>query len=201
MKVLTVAQMREVDRLTIESGIPGLILMENAGSRLVDFLIESFSPLREHRITVVCGKGNNGGDGFVIARQLFYRRLCQSVEVIELFDPETLTGDAHENRKMLAASGCPISQKLPNEPSFSTLVIDAVLGTGLTGSAKGPALDAIQAINQRFPLARKVSVDIPSGLPSEETNPTGEYVLADCTVTFTAAKRSQVLSPTYERMG
>ena len=201
MKVLTAAQMREVDRLTIESGIPGLILMENAGSRLVDFLIESFSPLREHRITVVCGKGNNGGDGFVIARQLFYRRLCQSVEVIELFDPETLTGDAHENRKMLKASGCPISQKLPNEPSFSTLVIDAVLGTGLTGSAKGPALDAIQAINQRFPLARKVSVDIPSGLPSEETNPTGEYVLADCTVTFTAAKRSQVLSPTYERMG
>ncbi|HWF45910.1 MAG TPA: NAD(P)H-hydrate epimerase, partial [Bryobacteraceae bacterium] len=76
MKVLTATQMREVDRLTIESGIPGLILMENAGCRAVDFLLETFAPLREHSVTVICGKGNNGGDGFVIARQLFFRRLC-----------------------------------------------------------------------------------------------------------------------------
>ena len=201
MKVLTAAQMREVDRLTIESGIPGLILMENAGSRVVDFLLETFAPLREHRVVVICGKGNNGGDGFCIARQLFSRRLCESIVVVELFDPETLTGDARDNRRMLKAVGCPIIREIPNELCLSTLVIDAVLGTGVTGPAKGRALEGIQAINQRFPLARKVSVDIPSGLPSEETNPTGEFVQADYTVTFTAPKRSQCLSPTYERMG
>lgn len=201
MKVLSANQMREVDRLTIESGIPGLILMENAGSRVVDFLLETFAPLSKHNIVVICGKGNNGGDGFVIARQLFSRRLCPSVIAVELFDPETLTGDARENRRMLKASGCPIFREISNELSLSTLVVDAVLGTGLTGPAKGPALDAIRAINQRFPLARKVAVDIPSGLPSEETNPTGTYVQADYTVTFTAPKRSQCLSPTYEAMG
>ena len=201
MKVLSASQMREVDRLTIESGIPGLILMENAGSRVVDLLLKTFSPLREHNIVVICGKGNNGGDGFVVARQLFSRRLCQSVIAVELFDPETLTGDARENRRMLKASGCPIFREISRELSFSTLVIDAVLGTGLTGPARGPALDAIHAINQRFPLARKVAVDIPSGLPSEETNPIGAYVAADYTVTFTAPKRSQCLSPTYEAMG
>ncbi|HEX4807912.1 MAG TPA: NAD(P)H-hydrate dehydratase [Bryobacteraceae bacterium] len=201
MKVLTAAQMREVDRLTIESGIPGLILMENAGCRVVDFLIETFAPLREHRVTIVCGKGNNGGDGFVIARQLFTRRLCQALTVIELFDPETLTGDARDNRRMLDACGCPVMRDFRDKAAISTLVLDAVLGTGLTGPAKGPALDAIRAINQLFPLARKVAVDIPSGLPSEEGTQTGEFVKADYTVTFTAPKRSQCLSPTYEQMG
>ena len=70
MKVLTAAQMREVDRRTIEPGIPGIVLMENAGHRVVEFLAERFAPLAEQRIVVLCGKGNNGGDGLVIARQL-----------------------------------------------------------------------------------------------------------------------------------
>ncbi len=113
MKILTAAEMREVDRLTIERGIPGLILMENAGSRVVDFLRETFAPLSEHRIVVVCGKGNNGGDGFVVARQLFTRRLCRELTVIELFDPETLTGDAAENRRMLGGV------RLPDGPGIT----------------------------------------------------------------------------------
>ena len=201
MKILTAAEMREVDRLTIERGIPGLILMENAGSRVVDFLRETFEPLSKHRVVVVCGKGNNGGDGFVIARQLFTRKLCRSLTVIELFDPASVTGDAAVNRKMLEAAGCPISRVLRDEPNLATIVVDAVLGTGLTGPATGPALEAIRIINQCFPLAKKVAVDIPSGLPSDETNPTGEFVAADYTVTFTAAKRSQCLSPIYEHSG
>ena len=201
MKVLTAAEMREVDRLTIERGIPGLILMENAGSRVVDFLRETFAPLADHRVLVVCGKGNNGGDGFVIARQLFTRKLCRELTVLELFDPETLTGDAQANRRMLDASGCPVLRALPNEANLSTLVVDAVLGTGLSGPAKGESLEGIRMINQRFPLATKVAVDIPSGLPSDETKPTGEFVRAEYTVTFTAAKRSQCLSPVYEHVG
>ena len=201
MKILTAAEMREVDRLTIERGIPGLILMENAGSRVVDFLRETFAPLDRQRVAVVCGKGNNGGDGFVVARQLFTRKLCRELAVFELFDPESLTGDAAENRRMLSVCGCPVTRKLPNEGNPATIVVDAILGTGLTGPAKGPALDAIRIINERFPLAKKVAIDIPSGLPSDETNPTGEFVHADYTVTFTAAKRTQCLSPGYEKVG
>ncbi len=201
MKILTAAEMREVDRLTIERGTPGLILMENAGSRVVDFLRETFAPLSEHRIVIVCGKGNNGGDGFVVARQLFTRRLCRDLTIIETADPEGLTGDAAENRRMLAACGCATVRNLPNEPNLATILVDAVLGTGLTGPAKGAALKAIQAINGQFPLAKKVAVDIPSGLPSEGTKPTGEFVRADYTVTFTAAKQSQCLSPIYQNVG
>ncbi len=202
MKILTAAEMREVDRLTIERGIPGLILMENAGSRVVDFLAKTFVPLEQQRVVVVCGKGNNGGDGFVVARQLFTRKLCKEVTVLELFDPATLDGDAAANRRMLDACGCPVHRKLPNELDPPTVVVDAILGTGLSGPVKkGPALDGIRLINERFPLARKVAIDIPSGLPSDETNPTGEFVKVDYTVTFTAAKRSQCLSPTYQSVG
>jgi hydroxyethylthiazole kinase-like uncharacterized protein yjeF len=201
VKILTAEQMREVDRLTVERGIPGLILMENAGSRVVDFLCENFVPLREHRLAIVCGKGNNGGDGFVVARQLFTRKLCRDLTVIELFDPESLTGDALANRRMLDACLCPVVRELKNEATFATVVIDAILGTGLIGPARGPSLDGIRMINDRFPLARKVAVDIPSGLPSDETKPTGEFVRADYTVTFTSPKRIQCLSPSYELMG
>jgi ADP-dependent NAD(P)H-hydrate dehydratase / NAD(P)H-hydrate epimerase len=201
VKILTAAQMREVDRQSIERGIPGLILMENAGSRVVDFLIGRFAPLSEHEVLVVCGKGNNGGDGFVVARQIFTRKLCRNLTVLELFDPETLTGDAAANRRMLAAAGCPVTRELPKEANFATLVIDAILGTGLTGPAKGPSLDAIRLVNERFPLAKRISVDIPSGLPTDETKPSGEFVRTDFTVTFTAPKLSQCLSPVYQQMG
>ena len=73
MKVLTAAEMREVDRRTIEMGIPGIVLMENAGLRVVEFLAERFAPLDAQRVLVLCGKGNNGGDGLVIARQIHTR--------------------------------------------------------------------------------------------------------------------------------
>ena len=179
MKILTAAQMREVDRLTVERGIPSLILMENAGSRVVDFLLETFRPLGEHRVAVVCGKGNNAGDGFVVARQLFTRQLCRELTVIELFDPAELSGDAATNRRMLDACGCPAQRGFENRPHLATVVVDAILGTGLAGSVKeGPALDGIHFVNQQFPLAKKVSVDVPSG----------DLVQADYTVTFVAPK-------------
>ena len=194
--------MREVDRLTMERGIPSLILMENAGSRVVDFLCETFQPLANERVVVVCGKGNNGGDGFVIARQLFTRQLCRELTVIELFDPAELSGDAAATRKMLEACGCPVQRKVANEPSLATVVVDAVLGTGLTGPVKdGPALDAIRWMNERCPLARKVAVDIPSGLQSEGTKADGPFVKVDFTVTFTAPKPVHCLSSAYENVG
>src|SRR4051812_20814190 len=88
MKVLTAAQMREVDRLTIEAGIPGIVLMENAGHRVMEFLQERFAPLAAQRIVVLCGKGNNGGDGLVIARQLHTRVCPISLSVVLSAAPE-----------------------------------------------------------------------------------------------------------------
>jgi NAD(P)H-hydrate epimerase len=201
MKILTAAEMREVDRLTIARGIPGIILMENAGTRVVEYLQEAFSPLLQHRVVVLCGKGNNGGDGFVIARQLFQRRLCSRLTIVEAFPKNELTGDAALARTMIEVSGCPVLSEIPEEAHQATVIVDAVLGTGVRGAATGRALEFIKAINDRFPNAAKVAVDIPSGFPTDETEPAGEFVRADHTVTFTALKRSQAFSPSYEAMG
>jgi len=201
MKVLTAAQMREVDRLTIERGIPGIILMENAGIAVTDFLRRAFAPLEQQRIVVFCGKGNNGGDGFVVARQLFQHRWFEQLTVVEGFQADSLTGDAAQARSALAASGCPVVTTLPEAALNATIIIDAILGTGVNGPVTGRALELIQTINTRFPHASKVAVDIPSGFPSDLTSVEGEYVRADYTVTFTALKRSQALSPSYEAMG
>src|SRR5436305_10068137 len=161
MKVLTAAEMRDVDRRTIERAIPGLILMENAGSRVVDFLAERFAPLTGHRIAVLCGKGNNGGDGMVIARQLHTRFRPQTLHVVLLAAPEDLKGDAAANFRMLEACGCPVAREIPPEARNATVVVDALLGTGITGPATGPMQGAIRQINGGFPLARVVAVDMP----------------------------------------
>src|SRR6266480_1251643 len=105
MKVLTAAQMREVDRLTIEAGIPGSVLMENAGHRVVEFLEERFAPLRGQRIAILCGKGNNGGDGLVIARQLHSRFSPEALHVVLFARSEDLKGDAATGFRMLIAAG------------------------------------------------------------------------------------------------
>ena len=201
MKVLTAAQMREVDRLTAALGIPGVILMENAAHRVVEFLAERFSPLSEQRIVVLCGKGNNGGDGLVIARQLHTRFNPQELHVVLLATPEELKGDAAANYRMLAACGCPVWREIPAEARLATLVVDALLGTGITGPATGVMLAGIREINGGFPLAKVVAVDIPSGMPSDSGEPVGEFARADYTVTFTAPKAGQVLPPNCDGVG
>jgi len=201
MKVLTAAQMREVDRRTIEMGVPGLVLMENAGSRVVEFLEQRFSPLADQRIVVFCGKGNNGGDGMVVARQLFERYRPQGLNVVLAAAPEEMKGEAAEQYHRLVETGCPASCELSADPDTVTLVIDALLGTGLSGPAKGEMLDLIRRINSGFPRARIVAVDIPSGLASDTGRTLGESVRADHTVTFTAAKVGQLLPPNCEQVG
>ena len=166
MKVLTAIEMREVDRRTIELGISGIVLMENAGQRVVEFLAERFAPIEEQRIAILCGKGNNGGDGMVVARQIFTRFHPRSLDVVLLAAPEELKGDAAANYRMLRACGCEVAGEIPARARHASLVIDALLGTGITGPATARMLDAIREINGGFPLAKVVAVDIPSGLPS-----------------------------------
>ena len=201
MKILTAAQMREVDRRTSELGVPGLVLMENAGHRVVEFLVDHYAPLQAQRIVVLCGKGNNGGDGMVVARQLHTRIRPRSLDVVLAGDPGEMRGDAAANHKMLQAVGCPISFEIKPAMETATLIVDALLGTGIHGPATGKALELITAINEMFPLAEVVSVDIPSGLDSESANPPGPAVHANHTVTFTAPKPCQVLSPACELVG
>jgi NAD(P)H-hydrate epimerase len=201
MKVLTAAQMREVDRRTIESGIPGIVLMENAACRVVEFLAERFEPLSSHRIAILCGKGNNGGDGLAIARQICTRFEPEALYVVLLAEPEDLKGDAAANYRMLQACGCEAFREIPADARNATLVIDALLGTGISGPATGRMLDAIRAINNDFPLANVVAVDIPSGMPSDSGEPTGEYSQVDATVTFTAPKVAQATPPNCDAVG
>jgi len=200
-KVLTPREMGEVDRATIEAGIPGIILMENAAQRVVEYLARRFSPVSEQRTVVICGKGNNGGDGLAIARQLHIRFNPRHLWVVLTSVPEELSGDAARNLTMLRACGVQEYRDFGPEMRPATLIVDAILGTGLTGPAKGPALDAILEINSAFPFAKVVAVDIPSGLSGESGTPPGEYARADATVTFTAPKVCHVMPPACNLMG
>ncbi|WP_321472031.1 NAD(P)H-hydrate dehydratase [uncultured Paludibaculum sp.] len=196
MKILTGEQMRAVDRLTMEAGIPGLVLMENAGCRFVEFLERHYAPLEQHRIVVICGKGNNGGDGLVIARQLSLRHSPRSLDVALAYPAEEFKADAAANWRMLQVAGVRVTQTIEPKMRAATLVIDALLGTGLEGPARGPALEWIREMNSGFPGAVVVSVDVPSGLFDG-----GESVRAADTVTFTAPKVEQAMPPTCDRVG
>jgi NAD(P)H-hydrate epimerase len=201
VKVLTAEQMREVDRRTSELGVPGIILMENAGQRVVEFLERQYAPLGQQRIVVLCGKGNNGGDGLVVARQLHTRIQPRFLHVVLAGDPGEMRGDAAENYRMLAAVGCPVAVEITPPMQTASLVVDALLGTGIHGPASGRPLELIRAVNHEFPLAEIVAVDLPSGLDSDSGVPPGAAVRATHTVTFTAPKPCQVLAPACEFVG
>jgi len=201
VKVLTAAQMREVDRRTSEMGVPSLVLMENAGHRVTELLAQAYAPIRMQRIVVMCGKGNNGGDGLVVARQLCTRLHPDALHVVLAGDPAEMKGDAAANFKMLQVAGCPVSFDITPEMEAATLIVDALLGTGIHGAAEGRSLELIRAINHRFPTAEVVSVDLPSGLDSDSGVVPGEAVRANHTVTFTAPKPCHVLAPACEYSG
>jgi hydroxyethylthiazole kinase-like uncharacterized protein yjeF len=207
MKILTAAQMQRIDRLTTERyGVPSLTLMENAGRGFVEFLKERFSPLGDHRIVILCGRGNNGGDGMVVARLL--REEGLKPRVLLLADPDGLKGDAAVNWGRLETSGAPeviedsaAWQRL--KPGFqdATLVVDALFGTGLSKPVEGFLAEVILDINRAFPQARVVAVDLPSGISADTGELIGECVRADASVTFTAPKVAHVLPPACERVG
>ncbi len=201
MKILTAAQMREVDRRTMEMGIPGLVLMENAGHRVMELLERRFAPLQDQRAVIFCGKGNNGGDGFVVARQLYTRARPKSLDVLFAGEPEELRGESASNYRAWLACGGRIAARITPEMRQATLVIDALLGTGIEGAARGRMLEWIREINTGFPHARIVAVDIPSGLSSDSAVSQGETVRAGYTVTFTAPKIGHMLPPNCDQVG
>ncbi len=195
MRVLTAAEMREVDRVTISLGIAGPLLMENAGHRVVEFLAERFAPIDRQRIVILCGKGSNGGDGIVVARQLFTRFAPASLDVVLAEAPP-------ENLRSLEACGfTSIHREIAPTMRAATVVIDALLGTGLSGLPRPPYLDLIHQVNTGFRAARIVAMDIPSGMHSDTAETTWPHVRAHHTVTFTAPKVGMVLEPNASACG
>ena len=189
--------MRRADLTTIRGGIPSLELMENAASALVDELRSAYRGWR--RIVVVCGPGNNGGDGLAAARLAAGRGMAP--RVFTLRDPKTYGGDAAENLKRTRASGVPIVSlesssgraALSRALEESDVVVDALFGTGLTRPLEGRAARVVAAINR---CGRPVcAADLPSGLSSDTGDLIGPTVRASSTVAFAAPKRCHVFFP------
>ncbi len=207
MKILTARQMQAIDRLTTEKyGVPSLTLMENAGRGVVEFLTERFGPLASHHIAILCGRGNNGGDGLVVARWL-RQQGCQP-RVILFADPKTLRGDAAVNLERLSATGAPEVADTPEawrqlRPALrgTTLGVDALLGTGLARPLEGFLLEVVRDLNHDLAGAKVVAVDLPSGLSADTGEVIGEHVRVDATVTFTAPKIPHVFPPACHRVG
>jgi len=195
MKITTAEEMRAIDRATTERfGVPSLTLMENAGSAIARFILQHY--LEANRVTVVCGKGNNGGDGFVVARKL--HRAGRVVEVLLLASRTELKGDALAMFERLPLRPIEVNspQELEAESSRSLancdLVVDAILGTGFRPPVTGLYADAIDAMNRSDKPV--VAVDIPSGSDSDAMTPqSGEGIArADAIVTFTAPRPAHI---------
>lgn len=200
MRLATADEMRAMDRRAIdEFGIPGIVLMENAALRVVDVLEREFSPIAQKRFVVLCGKGNNGGDGLAVARHL-HTRFSVPVSVWLTVDPGNLTGDAASNYTMAARSGVSITTVtgdvptgLAGELASPCVVIDALFGTGFHGKASGPAAVMIDAANASGnPI---VAVDVPSGVNADSGAAEGAAIHASITVTFALGKPGLYVYP------
>ena len=200
MRVLDTAQMREADRRTIEEiGIPSIVLMENAGRRVVDVMASTFDDLPDCRVAVLCGRGSNGGDGFVAARVL--RQRGTDVAVFLLGAAADVRGDARTNLDVLGRLGVEVVEA-PDAAAWSRhapalagcdLIVDAILGTGLNRPLSGMLPAVVADLNAG--AAPIVSVDLPTGLSADSHRQPGPAVDADLTVTLAAPKMPLVLPP------
>ena len=195
MRICGAEEMRAIDRAAIEGlGIPGIQLMERAGAAVATAVQRR---LARPAVAVYCGPGNNGGDGWVAARLLHGRGAA--VTVISTVEPAALTGDARLAFEAAERAAVPWAalQSAPQEPDrVPAVVVDALLGTGLTRAPDGRHAEAIQRVNAaRLRGAHVVAVDVPSGLSADTGQPLGACVQADTTVTFAFLKRGLALFP------
>lgn len=213
---VTRVQVRELDRRAIEEyGIPGVVLMENAGRAVAEEAIKMLPTKDKKRVGILCGKGNNGGDGFVATRHLNNRGVEVQVYILCKVEEVASSPDAYTHLKVIQKMRIPIKEviteanakevlsqlKIPPYPPLAKggralagrgfkgfdLLVDALLGTGLTGKVREPYKTLIQGINSAgIPI---LSVDIPSGLDCDEGLPLGTAVKATKTVTFILPKK------------
>lgn len=220
-KTVTAQQMKKIDRMAIEGyGIPGIVLMENAGIRATEIALQMLAPENKDEVSpdmsdlknivVFCGKGNNGGDGFVISRHLLNKGF--RIRVYLAANKNEVKSDALVNLNILLKMGqqieevldidsqqASINESLHHDLSTADLVIDALLGTGVSGHIKEPYLSLINMINEADRLV--LAVDTPSGLDVDTGKVLGACVKATKTVTFGLAKKGFYLNQGPEYVG
>lgn len=199
---------RQVDRIAIDQyGISGLVLMENAGRDSARWILSHFPT---GNVCILCGKGNNGGDGYVIARHIDAAKIendrsgagenpaaenpaaeTWNVRIVSVVDPAELVGDAAVNQKIAERSAIDITvarnrQSLSDAMSAADVIVDCLLGTGASGDPRGLFADAIRIANAS--TAKRVAIDLPSGLDCDTGLAGDPTFLADATLTFVAAK-------------
>lgn len=189
-------EMRELDRTAIEDyAIPGVLLMENAGRNVAEEVMNVLENSSKRNVAIICGKGNNGGDGFVIARHLYNNGYDVKLFLLTKCSDILGDGDAGLNLNILTKMKININEILDsadvdtmmNEINNCSLIVDAIFGTGLKGNLREPAKSIIVKINDlNIPV---VSVDIPSGLDCNEGKALGACIKAKKTVTFALAKK------------
>jgi hydroxyethylthiazole kinase-like uncharacterized protein yjeF len=203
--VVTAAQMRAMDAETIDAlGVPGLVLMEQAGTLAAVALARRYGPPMGKRIVVLCGKGNNGGDGFVVARHLLIAGAEVAVFLAGL--PGEVAGDARAELETFAGIGGTVhpasevtSRRLKAALDQADVVVDALFGTGLSAPLRPPARDWVRAANRAAkPI---VAIDIPSGIDGDTGRIMGDAIRADLTVTFACPKRGHFLVPGMDHRG
>ncbi|MFO0942599.1 MAG: NAD(P)H-hydrate epimerase [Pirellulales bacterium] len=203
-QVLSTAQIRDIDRRAVEHfGMNSLVLMENAAGNCARWLMERFS--ERPKTVILCGSGNNGGDGVVIARHL--RCVGWPVCCFVLGPMEKLSDDNRSNCKILLASGnSGLTLVQPNEYQLviesitsAELIIDAMLGTGATGVPRSPMSEWIQAANDT--KAARVAIDVPTGVDAESGDVNSIYFIADYTLTFVARKPAMATSDFWKKFG
>ncbi|WP_059102961.1 bifunctional ADP-dependent NAD(P)H-hydrate dehydratase/NAD(P)H-hydrate epimerase [Shouchella shacheensis] len=194
MRVVTGAEMQNIDRFTIEQlGIPGVVLMENAGRAIAEQLLSLYET--NERFLILIGSGNNGGDGFVIARVL--QDMGRGVDVCVVPKEETFTGDAKLHKEIYENAGYGWSALEENQLSQMLLrvdvIVDALLDTGVSGEVREPYASLIEDVNQAGKIV--VAVDLPSGVPADESPVPAGAIRANRTFTLQLPKRSYYTYP------
>lgn len=194
--ILSREQVRSLDRIAVERfEIPSMVLMENAGRGATDALFRRIPHMADSpTVGIVAGRGNNGGDGFVVARHLSLRGIAAEVLILGDTDAFRAHGDAGANFRILERMGLSIHEIASANALVERLrnlrvVVDAILGTGLTGAVRGLPGDCIDALNAQEHLRGAIyALDVPSGLDCDSGEPLGRAVRAAATATFAAMK-------------
>ncbi len=200
MRVLNARQMRDADRQTVEDlGVPSIVLMENAGRQVVAAMHATYNDVIDRRISILCGRGNNGGDGLVVARILWHQGV--QVKVFLLAQEDTLSPDAQINYRIARRLSLPVVEVHDSsaweDASIDALdcelLVDAILGTGIGRALEGFLKVVVADVNASdVPV---VSVDMPTGLLTDDSGVAGDAITADVTVTLATPKPSLLLPP------
>lgn len=199
-------EMQQMDQYTMEQlGLPGVVLMENAGAKVVEEIV-SCSPCEHPKVVVLAGGGNNGGDGFVIARRLFDKGLNPLLCL--MVNPKRLKGDAKIHFQVYLNRGLPIFylqenaiEAFQSELEKADIIIDAILGTGVNGPVRPPLDLVISLVNEYKGKKLVISVDIPSGVSSDTGKVAGHAIKADKTISFVFPKKGFFLQDGPEYVG